>query len=70
MGAFSVTKQAIQMGYLPRLRIEHTSGRDTGQIYMPFVNWALFVTIVLAVVMFRSSATWRRLTALRCVPTC
>ena len=54
-GAFSVTKQAIQMGYLPRLRIEHTSVRDTGQIYMPFVHWALFVTIVLAVVMFRSS---------------
>ena len=54
-GAFSVTKQAIQMGYLPRLRIQHTSVRDTGQIYMPFVNWALFVTIVLAVVMFRSS---------------
>jgi KUP system potassium uptake protein len=55
-GAFSVTKQAIQMGYLPRLRIEHTSVRDTGQIYMPFINWALFVTIVLAVVMFRSSS--------------
>ena len=55
-GAFSVTKQAIQMGYLPRLRILHTSVRDTGQIYMPFINWALFVTIVLAVVMFRSSS--------------
>ena len=55
-GAFSVTKQAIQMGYLPRLRIHHTSVRDTGQIYMPFVNWGLFVTIVLAVVMFRSSS--------------
>jgi KUP system potassium uptake protein len=55
-GAFSVTKQAIQMGYLPRLNIQHTSVRDTGQIYMPFVNWALFVTIVLAVVMFRSSS--------------
>ena len=55
-GAFSVTKQAIQMGYLPRLRILHTSERDTGQIYMPFVNWGLFVTIVLAVVMFRSSS--------------
>ena len=55
-GAFSVTKQAIQMGYLPRLRIHHTSVRDTGQIYMPFVNWSLFVTIVLAVVMFRSSS--------------
>ena len=55
-GAFSVTKQAIQMGYLPRLKILHTSVRDTGQIYMPFVNWGLFVTIVLAVVMFRSSS--------------
>ena len=55
-GAFSVTKQAIQMGYLPRLRILHTSVRDTGQIYMPFVNWGLFATIVLAVVMFRSSS--------------
>ena len=55
-GAFSVTKQAIQMGYLPRLNIQHTSVRDTGQIYMPFVNWALFGTIVLAVVMFRSSS--------------
>ena len=55
-GAFSVTKQAIQMGYLPRLRIQHTSEHDTGQIYLPFVNWSLFVTIVLAVVMFRSSS--------------
>ncbi|MGB4116442.1 MAG: potassium transporter Kup [Polaromonas sp.] len=55
-GAFSVTKQAIQMGYLPRLRILHTSVRDTGQIYMPFINWGLFAVIVLAVVMFRSSS--------------
>ena len=54
-GAFSVTKQAIQMGYLPRLNIQHTSTRDVGQIYLPFVNWALFGTIVLAVMMFRSS---------------
>ena len=54
-GAFSVTKQAIQMGYLPRLNIQHTSARDVGQIYLPFVNWALFATIVLAVLMFRSS---------------
>ena len=55
-GAFSVTKQAIQMGYLPRLRILHTSEHDTGQIYLPFINWSLFITIVLAVVMFRSSS--------------
>ncbi len=55
-GAFSVTKQVIQLGYLPRLRIEHTSVREAGQIYIPFVNWGLFVAIVLAVVMFRSSS--------------
>ena len=55
-GAFSVTKQVIQMGYLPRLQVLHTSVKDTGQIYMPFVNWGLFVAIVLAVVMFRSSS--------------
>ena len=55
-GAFSVTKQVIQLGYLPRLNIQHTSVRDTGQIYMPLVNWGLFVAIVLAVVLFRSSS--------------
>ena len=55
-GAFSVTKQVIQLGYLPRLQILHTSVKDTGQIYLPFVNWGLFVLIVLAVVMFKSSS--------------
>ena len=55
-GAFSVTKQVIQLGYLPRLNVQHTSVRDTGQIYIPAVNWGLFVAIVLAVVMFRSSS--------------
>jgi KUP system potassium uptake protein len=55
-GAFSVTKQAIQMGYLPRLNIQHTSVQDTGQVYIPFVNWGLFAAIVLAVVMFKSSS--------------
>ena len=55
-GAFSVTKQVVQLGYLPRLNIQHTSVRDTGQIYIPVVNWGLFVTIVLAVLMFRSSS--------------
>ena len=54
-GAFSVTKQAMQLGYLPRLNLLHTSVRDTGQIYIPFVNWGLFAAIVLAVVMFKSS---------------
>ena len=55
-GAFSVTRQVIQLGYLPRLKVCHTSTRDTGQIYLPFVNWALFAMIVLAVVLFRSSS--------------
>ena len=54
--AFSVTKQAAQLGILPRLRILHTSERDTGQIYVPFVNWGLYVFIVLAVALFKNSS--------------
>ena len=54
--AFSVTKQASQLGILPRLRILHTSVRDTGQIYVPFVNWGLYVLIVLAVALFKTSS--------------
>ncbi|MFN0186076.1 MAG: potassium transporter Kup [Aquabacterium sp.] len=54
--AFSVTRQAIQLGLLPRMEVRHTSVRDTGQIYVPFVNWGLFVFIVLAVMLFKSSS--------------
>jgi KUP system potassium uptake protein len=54
--AFSVSKQAIQLGYLPRMRIEHTSVKEAGQIYVPFMNWALYGSIVLAVVTFGSSS--------------
>jgi KUP system potassium uptake protein len=54
--AFSVTKQVIQLGYLPRLRILHTSENETGQIYIPFVNWGLYGCIVMAVVFFGSSS--------------
>src|SRR5204862_4886541 len=54
--AFSVTKQAIQLGYMPRMRILHTSVRETGQIYVPFINWALYAGIVGAVVFFGSSS--------------
>ncbi len=54
--AFSITKQAIQLGYLPRMEIQHTSVRETGQIYIPAVNWGLFITIVVAVALFRSSS--------------
>ena len=53
--AFSVTKQAIQLGYLPRLRVLHTSVLETGQVFVPFVNWGLFCGIVIAVVLFGSS---------------
>jgi KUP system potassium uptake protein len=53
--AFSVTKQAIQLGYLPRLRVLHTSVREAGQIYVPFINWSLYVCIVIAVVVFGST---------------
>jgi KUP system potassium uptake protein len=55
--AFSVTKQAVQLGILPRMAIRHTSERETGQIYVPFINWSLFVFIVLAVVLFRDSSS-------------
>jgi len=52
-GAFSVTRQAIQLGYIPRLEILHTSERAIGQIYVPFVNWLLFIMVVLLVIGFQ-----------------
>ena len=55
-GAFSVTRQAVQLGFLPRLVIRHTSELSIGQIYIPAVNWALFVAIVGLVVGFGSSS--------------
>ena len=55
-GAFSLTKQAIQLGYLPRFAIEHTSDREMGQIYVPFVNWGLLVGIIVLVVIFKNSS--------------
>ena len=55
-GAFSVTKQVVQLGFLPRLQVLHTSAREAGQIYVPLVNWSLFVMIVRAVMLFRSSS--------------
>ncbi len=54
-GAFSVTHQAIQLGFLPRLRTEHTSARAVGQIYIPAVNWTLLVLVVLLVLGFGES---------------
>ncbi len=54
-GAFSMTRQAIALGYIPRLEIQHTSSREIGQVYLPFVNWVLFVAVVILVLEFRSS---------------
>lgn len=54
-GAFSVTRQAIQLGYLPRMQIIHTSEREIGQIYMPFVNWTLMLAVVALVIGFGNS---------------
>ena len=54
-GTFSLSRAAIQMGYCPRLQIEHTSERQIGQIYVPFINWSLFVAVVILVVTFRKS---------------
>jgi KUP system potassium uptake protein len=55
-GAFSLTQQAIQLGYCPRLDIEHTSHHEMGQVYVPQVNWALMLSTILIVVGFGSSS--------------
>ena len=55
-GAFSVSQQAVQLGFLPRLRILHTSARAAGQIYIPLVNWTLLILVILLVLGFRSSS--------------
>jgi KUP system potassium uptake protein len=54
-GAYSMTQQAIRLGFLPRLKIVHTAGREIGQIYVPFVNWALAAATLTAVIGFGSS---------------
>jgi KUP system potassium uptake protein len=55
-GAFSLTRQAIQLGYCPRLEISHTSSREMGQVYVPDVNWALMVSTSAIVIAFGSSS--------------
>jgi KUP system potassium uptake protein len=55
-GAFSVTQQAIQLGFMPRLRIEHTSASTAGQIYIPLINWLLMAMVILLVLFFRTSS--------------
>ena len=55
-GAFSITQQAIQLGYTPRLEIQHTSEREIGQIYLPGINWLLLISIIALVIEFGSSS--------------
>jgi len=55
-GAYSLTKQAMQLGFLPRMRVQYTSSREIGQIYMPAVNWALLLGVLAVVLFFGSSS--------------
>ena len=55
-GAFSITHQAIQLGFVPRLSIRHTSDEHSGQIYIPAINWALMVAVILLVLTFQNSS--------------
>jgi len=55
-GAFSITRQAIQLGYAPRMQVQHTSGSQIGQIYLPAINWTLLVAVIGLVIGFGSSA--------------
>ena len=59
-GAFSITQQAMQLGYSPRMTIQHTSSRQIGQIYLPGINWALFLGVVVLVIGFGSSTSLGR----------
>lgn len=55
-GVFSMVNQAIQLRYLPRLTVHHTSAAEKGQIYLPFINWMLFISVVILISLFESSA--------------
>src|SRR4029077_15029608 len=54
-GAFSITRQAIQLGYLPRLEVRHTSETEIGQVYVPLINWGLLVAVVILLLLFQTS---------------
>lgn len=54
-GAFSVTRQAMQLGFVPRMEVQHTSDQEAGQIYLPGVNWGLMVAVMILVLGFKSS---------------
>ncbi|HEY5782209.1 MAG TPA: potassium transporter Kup [Lysobacter sp.] len=54
-GAYSVSRQAMQLGYIPRMQVKHTSHATIGQIYVPYINWSLMIAVLTVVLMFRSS---------------
>lgn len=55
-GVFSLTRQAVRLGYLPGMTIKHTSEVEAGQIYIPFINWMLFIAVLIVVLAFRESS--------------
>ncbi|MBF7688783.1 potassium transporter Kup [Acinetobacter rathckeae] len=55
-GVFSMANQAIQLRYLPRLTVHHTSDIEQGQIYLPFINWVLYISVVILILLFHNSA--------------
>ncbi len=55
-GAFSLTSQAMKLGYTPRMRVFYTSATEKGQVYVPFINWAVFVLVVILVLVFKTSS--------------
>ena len=64
-GAYSMTKQAIQLGLLPRMIVTHTSDREIGQIYVPAINWMLLAAVIMSVLGFGSSTALAPPTASR-----
>lgn len=56
-GAFSITQQATRLGYLPRIRVQHTSDSERGQVYLPSVNWLMLIGVLMLVVGFGSSSS-------------
>jgi KUP system potassium uptake protein len=70
LGAYSMTLQASRLGYLPRVRVLHTSDQEQGQIYIPSVNWLMLLAVIALVLAFKSSGHWRRPMALPCRAPC
>jgi KUP system potassium uptake protein len=65
-----MTLQASRLGYLPRVRVLHTSDQEQGQIYIPSVNWLMLLAVIALVLAFKSSGHWRRPMALPCRAPC